>query len=66
MAATRSGTTGLGVVGHVVEELDTSIVTATILGQQTGDKTAGDWDQIKNHKAVTHRSVQVKFFGSNE
>ena len=46
MAATRSGTTSLGVVGHVVEELSTSIVTATILGQQTADKTAGDWDQM--------------------
>ena len=59
MVVTRSGT-GLGVVGHVVEALGTSIVTASILGQHTAETTARDWDQRWNQKGVTHLSVQVK------
>ena len=60
MAVTRSDTIGFGVVGHVAEELRPSFVTATILGQQTEGKAAGDWAQLENHRVVTHKSVQEK------
>ena len=66
MVVTRSGPPGISVVGHVTKELSTCtlFITATILGQHTEDKTAGDWDRILNQKGVTHISVQVhvKFY----
>ena len=61
MVVIHSGPSGIGgVVGHVVEELGTSIVSAIILDQQMEEKAVGDWDQMLNHKVATPISVQVK------
>ena len=47
MVVIHSGSSGIGaVVGHVVEELGTFIVTAIILDRQMEEKAAGDWDQL--------------------
>lgn len=61
MVVTRGGVTGPGVVGHVVEEVSNAFVYATIPDMQTEEKTAADWDEIKNRGNVTHLDAQVKF-----
>ena len=46
MEVIQGGPPGISVVGHVVEELSTIFVTATIPSQHTVEGVAGDWAQL--------------------
>lgn len=59
MAATRSGLVGLVVVSPVVQEINTVIVLAQILGQHTEDKGVATLDQVENRGLVTLSGAQV-------
>jgi len=58
MVVTRSGFTGVGAARPVVEERNVVIVFAPTLRLQTVEKTAADWEEIKNHLNVTHLDAQ--------
>ena len=45
MEVIQGGPPGINVVGHVVEELSTLFVTATIPSQRMVEEVAGDWAQ---------------------
>ena len=46
MEVIQGGPPGIIVVCHVVEELSTLFVTATIPSQHTVEEVAGDWAQL--------------------
>ncbi|KAL9963174.1 hypothetical protein ACROYT_G032349 [Oculina patagonica] len=58
MAVTRSGPTGLSVVGLVAAELKIVIVHAQIQDPHTEDGGVADLDQLRNHGHVTYLDVQ--------
>ena len=57
MVVTRFGADGVCVASHVTEEIKLALVHAPIPCLHTEDETAGDWDQLLKHKAVTSTSV---------
>ncbi|XP_078382401.1 uncharacterized protein LOC144665100 [Oculina patagonica] len=59
MAVTRSGPTGLSVVGLVAAELKIVIVHAQIQDPHTEDGGVADLDQLRNHGHVTYLDVQA-------
>ena len=63
--ATRCGAAGVCVASHVTEELRLTLVHAPIPRQRTTGTTAGDWDQLLNHKDVTHTSAQVSLLAQH-
>ncbi len=62
MEVTQGGVTGLGVASPVVEEPSNALVHAPIPRLQTEERTAVDWDELKNHGDVTHLDAQVQLF----
>ena len=62
MEVIRLGPDGLRVAIHVEKELRIGFVYATIPRQHTEDKTAKDWDALKNHGPVTQIAVQVRSY----
>ena len=58
MGDTHGGATGVGVAGHVEEELRNVSVHAPIPLLKTGEETAVDW--LVNQGAVTPKGAQVK------
>ena len=58
MEDTHSGATGIGVAGHVEEELRNAFVHALIPRLKTEEETALDWRV--NQGAVTPKGAQVK------
>ena len=62
MAVTRNGLVGLNVVGLVVVERNTVIVSAQILGQNTEDEIVAILDNGESPGLVTLSDAQVPSF----
>ena len=56
---THSGLVGLNVIGLVVQEWNTVIVTAQIRGQLTEDEGVATLDQVEKSGVVTLSDAQV-------
>ena len=65
MVVTRCGASGLAAANHAQVELSVALVHAPILRQQTEEEAAGDWDEIKGFRDVTHINAQVNVLSSS-